>query len=935
MSGTLSLSPKTTQAAVDTVLTASLSDPDGGVTGIVWQWQRWSLTAPKPGWQAVDPGTDSTTYTPVHGDIGSRLRVRASYGDTLGSGRSAEDASIERVVHVPAAPGSLAAAAGDTTVTLSWDGAVSHGAAITQYEYRRRPDEQNAASWTAWAKVPVRSGAKAGDARAVAVSGLTNDTLYTFSVRAVNGVGPGVTADTPATPRARTLVVQGPGQVTVGEGHTDTVATYRVSDGVGRAVTPVTWDSLGGPDRRRLKLSAAGGLSFTAKKGPDYEAPGDANRDSVYEVLVQARQAKLRTAPKSVRVRIGNRDDPGFLTFAPNAPRVGQTMGATLADTDGGAQIDKDKDKDKEEEEQGWQWDPPSAPQTEGASASVSLLGATYTVPVAAVGRRVRVTVTYDDAHGPGKSARDSTGVVRANVPGAPDSLRASAGDRQVTLSWSAADSNGAAIDRYQWRRRPGSAAWTRVAGGDSARTAAVTGLVNDSLYTFYLRARNRVGFGAADSVSATPRAPVNRAPTVTGPDSASVPEGGKGPWVVGSYSGSDPDAGDVLRWRLIGADSSRFRLTGPDSSRSLALRSEPDYESRKRYAVEVEVRDRATGGRRDTAAVTVTVSNVNEPGTVSLSGTLSLSPKTTQAAVDTVPDGEPERPGRRGDGDRVAVAAGWSLTAPKPGWQAVDPGTDSTTYTPRARRHRLPAAGAGVLPRRPRAGASRRRNADDRAGGARAGGAGEPGGGPPADTTVTLTWDGAVSNGSAITHYQYRRRPDDEGRGGVDGLGPGTRPGTGIRTRARVAGVGSDQRHPVHLLGAGGSTAWGRGSRPIRRPRRGRGRWSFRGRGRSRWAEGHTDTVATYRVSDGAGRAVTPVTWDSLGGPDSAAAEAVGRRGACRFTAKKGPDYEAPGDAKPRQRCTRCWCRRGRRSCARRPSRFGCGSATGTIRAF
>ena len=153
------------------------------------------------------------------------------------------------------------------------------------------------------------------------------------------------------------------------------MATYRVTDGAGQAVTPVTWDSLGGPDRGRLRLSA-GRLSFASKSGPDYEAPGDANRDSVYEVLVQARQAKLRTAPRPVRVRVGNRDDPGSLIFAPHSPRVGQTMGVTLADPDGGATIDKKK--------QGWQWDPPPAPQTPGASAAVSLLGASYKAPVAA-----------------------------------------------------------------------------------------------------------------------------------------------------------------------------------------------------------------------------------------------------------------------------------------------------------------------------------------------------------------------------------------------------------------------------------------------------------------------------------------------------------------------------------------------------------------------
>ena len=140
LSGTLSLSETDTVAAVGTELTASLSDADGvRPEAIAWEWHRWSLTATPPGWQPLD-GEEASTYTPSRSVLGARLRVRATYTDGHGPGKSAEDASIERVVDVPDAPGDLRPAAGDASVRLTWEGAVSNGSAISSYQHRRRPD---------------------------------------------------------------------------------------------------------------------------------------------------------------------------------------------------------------------------------------------------------------------------------------------------------------------------------------------------------------------------------------------------------------------------------------------------------------------------------------------------------------------------------------------------------------------------------------------------------------------------------------------------------------------------------------------------------------------------------------------------------------------------------------------------------------------------
>ena len=75
------------QPAVETELTAMVSDPDGGVTNVRWQWQSAPTRAGS--WDDIDDAT-SATYTPTAGDpadeddtgdIGNYLRVAVTYND--------------------------------------------------------------------------------------------------------------------------------------------------------------------------------------------------------------------------------------------------------------------------------------------------------------------------------------------------------------------------------------------------------------------------------------------------------------------------------------------------------------------------------------------------------------------------------------------------------------------------------------------------------------------------------------------------------------------------------------------------------------------------------------------------------------------------------------------------------------------------------------
>ena len=89
--GAVALSSLVPQLAV--ALTATLTDPDGGLARVVWLWER---SADQTFWTRID-GARTESYTPVIGDLSSYLRVTASYADGHGPDKSRK-AVVERRV---------------------------------------------------------------------------------------------------------------------------------------------------------------------------------------------------------------------------------------------------------------------------------------------------------------------------------------------------------------------------------------------------------------------------------------------------------------------------------------------------------------------------------------------------------------------------------------------------------------------------------------------------------------------------------------------------------------------------------------------------------------------------------------------------------------------------------------------------------------------
>ena len=94
--GVVSLSAAQPEEGV--ALTATLSDPDGGVSGITWQWA--SVASTNDAWTDII-GATSDTYTPASGDAGHYLRATAFYYDAEGSGKRARGVSDNPLAKAP------------------------------------------------------------------------------------------------------------------------------------------------------------------------------------------------------------------------------------------------------------------------------------------------------------------------------------------------------------------------------------------------------------------------------------------------------------------------------------------------------------------------------------------------------------------------------------------------------------------------------------------------------------------------------------------------------------------------------------------------------------------------------------------------------------------------------------------------------------------
>ena len=438
------------------------------------------------------------------------------------------------------------------------------------------------------------------------------------------------------------------------------VGRYAASDPEGATVTL----SLTGTDSDDFTFASNGVLAFN--ESPDYE------EQTRYIITVRA-EAGAHTVDRVVTVNIQNVEEPGAVTLSTVQPQEGTGLTATLDDDDGPTGTT-------------WQWYRTSSRGSTG-TAITNANSRFYTPDATDVGRYLRVVASYEDGHGDDKSA---TAVSLNRVQAAPPALEPPVFpangdyDRSIRENQRAGSNVGAPVtasdgnnDRLTYS----------IAASDEFEIVESTGQLRTKVELDQeVREQHFVTViatdpgGLTDTVSVTITVEdLNETPVVSGPGSLEFEEGTGAGTTLAAYTSTDPDLKGI-DLDLSGIDSEHFILGGG----VLTFNEVPNFEEPadsnrdNRYQITVEAREQGDGTSVGSLNVSISVTNVDEPGVLEVNVEEPRVGQTMRLKVEDEDGGVSVRDWKweRGDpnGSCTAVTT----------WESIN-SARSSSYTPTA----------------------------------------------------------------------------------------------------------------------------------------------------------------------------------------------------------------------------------------------------------
>jgi hypothetical protein len=309
------------------------------------------------------------------------------------------------------------------------------------------------------------------------VSGLTNGTAYTFTVRATNAIGdsPASAASSAATPAD----VPNAPVVTATPGDGRITVAFTAPADQGAPITGYLVSTNGGSTWSTLPTTAGGTVTGTVT---------GLTNGTTYAVQVRAVNGRgdgVASVTRSVT--------PGAVPGAPTAVsatggNASASVSFTAPSSDGGSAITS--------------YTVSSAP----GGVSATCASSPCTVTGLANGTAYTFTVRATNPTGSSAASAASNPVSPATVAVAPASVTVTGRDTSASLSFTApADTGGAAITGYEYST-DGSTWHSLTVSGTAPVTATITGLTNGISYPVRVRALNAVGPGTASAaVAVTP----------------------------------------------------------------------------------------------------------------------------------------------------------------------------------------------------------------------------------------------------------------------------------------------------------------------------------------------------------------------------------------------------------------------------------------------
>ena len=447
--------------------------------------------------------TTSVTISSLTNGMSYDFRIRAQRN--AGAVSPWSDVVTATPTATPPVTITLTATPGNARIDLSWNysGSTTH-ASKWQVEYF------TGSTGDQWRDIP---GGVAARSVALPLAGrpaLVNDETYNIRVRLVTSRGDtlaqtvvGNTGWVTATPVAATTtpVPAAPTSLSAEAGNTQVVLTWTKPAG-----------SITGYKLRYAKTPSKASATWAAMTGSGAatvrHTVTSLDNDAEYSFMIRAVNAS------------GDGAATDWVTATPQivCPTVVSPTNLSLAARSDGFAVTWTAPTDANRD--GWTL---SYKKTGGTSTSVTISDAaatsrTLTGLDAGTEYEVSLVATHAGIPGancpPGVTVK-ATGTTLAGpaVPAATLALGSDAGNQKVTLRWERVRNSNPAITKWQYQQKAGSApygAWTDIPnsaeGGPNSIRYVVTGLTNNTVYKFKVRAVNSSGNGAASTeTTATP----------------------------------------------------------------------------------------------------------------------------------------------------------------------------------------------------------------------------------------------------------------------------------------------------------------------------------------------------------------------------------------------------------------------------------------------
>ena len=704
--GTVTLS--TLQPRIGTALTATLTDIDGAVSDVKWQWAR-STTQVDADFEDIDDAT-AASYTPVMADVVADgqnyyLRATARYTDPEGSDTATSNpmemgfsaVEIDDTNRAPEFPDQDLKMDGDQTdqertvlENTAADMGIAMGNPVAATDPNDGDNDVELLTYTLGGTDAASFNIDKGTGQLQTKAALNKEEKDTYMVTVTATDPSGLSATINVTIKVTNVnedpELAGMDSVRVPENTavSTAVETYMATDDEDdKAGTAIIWSLLGGTDDGVFDIDE-GVLTF--KQSPNYEGAEDQGADNVYNVTVVATDSDDQMDTMTVIVMVTDVDEAGTLTLSTLQPVDGIPVMTTLTDIDGAVM------------DTAWKW----AKSRNHGGAYTDIDGATadmYTPDPDDLNHYLRATATYTDPQGSDKTEMviSARKVVISRSTNTPPVFKDADGDEIM---------EGTSITReVAENTRKGEPVGPRVVATDSEGDVLTytLGGTNEASFdidvaTGQLRTKveldREADGGDSYMVTVTATDPftgtngtnsdmitvditvtnVDEAPELTGMESIRILENTAVPAEEGTYTATDDeDASDPdVPLTLSGADAADFNLTNG----ALTFKQSPNYEAPADagtdnvYNVTVVATD--SDNQTDMMAVTVMVTNADEAGTLTLS---TVQPRVGTPLTATLTDI---------DGAVSDVTWMWERADNMAfGTPGTIEGADSGTYTP------------------------------------------------------------------------------------------------------------------------------------------------------------------------------------------------------------------------------------------------------------